>query len=97
MVKEVFSDKFVKESSIMHHRLSKIFRTYLFVILPKRYSMSRPVVFDRDRMINGYIRGALLEISHRIASRRHYVANQSIALRDGLSGGVDKTRLRGTP
>src|SRR5579862_8120305 len=59
--------------------------------------MGCPVVFQNLWVVHGYIRGALLKVGYRIASRGHHIAKQLVGLRYRTGGAVDEPRLDSAP
>src|SRR5271165_3256160 len=81
----------------MNHSLAQVFRGGLPPRLTKRAMVSRAVIVKNKWMIHGDIRRTLLKVAHRIATRRHHVAQQLICVRYCTSGTVNEPRLDSGP
>ena len=81
----------------MDHRLAKVLGARLATLMPKRDVVGLVIMFDDDRMIDGDVAGALVEIADRIASRLHHVAEQRVSERNCARRIVDEARLNVVP
>ncbi len=81
----------------MNHRLTQFFRAGLPARLPKRGFVSRPVVFQYQRMIHGDIRRHLFKVTYRITTRRHHITQQLVRFCDRTSGAVNESGLDASP
>src|SRR5262249_44554699 len=70
--------KVSEQRAIMNHCLSEFLRSYWFTSVSGRDIVSDPVVLNHDGMIHGDIRHSLLEITDWIATRSHYITDQTI-------------------
>jgi hypothetical protein len=68
------SNQFLKQRAVVNHSLTQIFCTGSTLRLKKRAFVGCTVIFENERMIHRDIRGSLFEVSHRITSRGHHVA-----------------------
>src|SRR5262249_53180607 len=59
--------------------------------------LSSPVVLDNDRMVNGYVRRAPFEVTHRISALQHQLAHESIRSTDDTCWIVDEAGLQSLP
>src|SRR5581483_6183797 len=90
-------DELLEERAVMTHRLAEILRRLAVVRRLRRQPVADPVVLDDLRMVDGYVRGALLEVLHRVAAIRHHRLDQAVRARDGGARIVDELRLHGPP
>src|ERR1700721_165145 len=67
-----FVSQFCKQRAVMNHGLSHVFRTCAAFGMLQRNVVSRAIVFDNERMIDGNIRGSLIEVRHGITAPTHY-------------------------
>jgi hypothetical protein len=77
----------------VNHRLPHVFRTCLALRVSHSNIVSSSVVFDNERVIDGEIRGTLLELGHWVPASRHYLLNKLICFRQCTLGIVDESAL----
>src|ERR1700755_2477906 len=75
----------------MHERLSLLLGVGL--LLRDLDTVSRPVVVDDLRVVDGDVRGPLIEFVDGIASLAHYLSHQTVGNADGRRGAVHESVL----
>src|ERR1700758_926642 len=81
----------------MDHGLAEIFSAGLPLRTPNGDRVSGPIVFNNDRVVNGYDVRALLKILYRIPACVHDLAQKSIRPYDRPLGIIHKLGLNGSP
>ena len=81
----------------MNHCLAQVFSGGLPPRLPEREFVSRSVVFQNLRVIHGDIRRPLIEVTYRIATRGHHIAQQLVRGHYRTGGAVNEARLDVAP
>jgi hypothetical protein len=75
------------------HRLTQIFRTGLPPRLPYRDVVSGTVVLKNHWVIHGDICRPLIEVTERVATRGHYIAQQLVGCHHRTGGAVNEACL----
>ena len=91
------ADQLPEKRPVMNHCLAQFFRAGFSSSLPQSDFVSLPIVLQNQGMTYGDIGRPLLKITHRIASRGHHIAEQSIRFRDRAGRVVHEMRLDFAP
>jgi hypothetical protein len=86
-----------EQRAIVNHRLPEIFGARPALRVLQGDFPRRAIVHDNIRVIDRNIGDALLEFTHRITTRSHYLADETIGFRYGSMRIIDKTRLDTSP
>lgn len=81
----------------MDHRFSQLFGAGLAAPVPNCYCVGDAIVLDDHRVIYRYIRGALFEITNRIATSFHHIADEPIGFPYCAFRVIDKSGLLTSP
>jgi hypothetical protein len=90
-------EQILEQRAVVNHRDSQIFCGRLTALLSHRDIVCGAIVLDDMWVIDGYVSGALVEVSDRVAAHLHQVGDESIGFHDGAFGIVDEACLIGSP
>ena len=89
--------KFIDQGAVVDDCLTHFFGAGFALLPSQRQGSSRPVVLDDDRVIDGQVIRAPVEILQRISTRRHHLGDKLIGFCDGTDRVVHEARLNATP
>jgi len=90
-------EQILEELAIVHHCPSQIFRRRGVPAMSIGDLARCAIVVDDASVVDGKIRGALVEVRDRIAARLHDFLNELVGARDGSARIVDEHRLHAAP
>ena len=91
------ADQLLKKGPVMDHGLAQVFRAGLPLRLAKCDFVGRPIVVQDQWMVHGDISRTLFEVTDRIATRGHHIAQQLVGFRYRTGRAVHKPRLDSVP
>ena len=94
----VTAEQLLEEGPEVDHGLAQVFGARLVADGAARDLVGRPVVLDHDRMLDGDVRGAAIEILRDgIATLAHHLADERVGLADRRRRLIDERALRPSP
>ncbi|HVE33044.1 MAG TPA: hypothetical protein VNC18_05775 [Gemmatimonadaceae bacterium] len=90
-------EQVLKQFAVVHHRAAQLFRARRATTMPLGDLACRAVVLDDARVMDGEIRGALVEVGHRIPADFHDFFDEAIGARDSAARVVDEEGLDVAP
>jgi hypothetical protein len=89
--------QFVKQGAIVDHRPPQVFGAGLSATVAQRNVVRRTIVLYDHRMIDGNVRGALIEVRDRISASLHHFVYKLIGPRNRTLRIIDKLSLHRHP
>jgi hypothetical protein len=90
-------EEILEQGAIVNHRHPQVFGRRIATLLPDGDIVGNAVVLDDVWMIDGDVRGSLLEVSNWVAAELHQVGDETVGFDDRGLRVIDEASLVGAP